>query len=266
MATTNIAEKLLGGRIDPADNPRCVEDIARHTDAAESLLDITANSQTSGHHGQAADLPAQHNAVRRDVAKTLGPFMSTSVSRSTSIAPTAIIQQTHVLCHPDEGVMQASSLVTVASPDYPAASMDTIVSYQARPPAPTLTVRVRCPSRVSATAHPCADGDLRGLAVTARETLAEGASLSRSQPWRQDCSGDCGDVRGPVHPCRVFPVRAPRAATGVPPDSARTFSETDVGFSAWPEGYPQFTSTAFPRSAAEGDTRCPGAGVSDRAR
>jgi len=181
--------------------------------------------------------------------------MSTSVSRSTSIAPNAIIQQTRVLCHPDEGVTQASSLVTVASPDDPAASMDTIVSYQARPPAPTLTVRVRCPSRVSATAHPCADGDLRGLAVTARETLAEGASLSRSQPWRQDCSGDCGDVRGPVHPCRVFPVRAPRAATGVPPDSARTFSETDVGFSAWPEGYPQFTSTALPPDQPPKGTR-----------
>ena len=67
MTTTNIAEEPLGGRIDPADNARCVEDVARHTDAAESLLDITADSQTSGHHGQAADFPARHNAVRPDV-------------------------------------------------------------------------------------------------------------------------------------------------------------------------------------------------------
>ena len=99
VATTNIAEEPLGGRVDPADDSRCVEDVARDTDAAESLLDIATDSKTRSHHGQAADLPTEHNVVVAppDAAQTLDCFMPTSCSGSTSITLSAIVQQTRVL-------------------------------------------------------------------------------------------------------------------------------------------------------------------------
>ena len=52
MATTNIADKPLGGRIDPAHNSRRVEHVARNTDTSESLLDIAADCKTSNHDGE----------------------------------------------------------------------------------------------------------------------------------------------------------------------------------------------------------------------
>ena len=50
VATANVAEKPLGSRIDPPDDSRRVEDVARDADAAQSLLDIAADCQASGHH------------------------------------------------------------------------------------------------------------------------------------------------------------------------------------------------------------------------
>ena len=55
MATANIAEKPLGCRIDPPDDSRRVEDVARDADAVQSLLDITADCQARDHHGSVAD-------------------------------------------------------------------------------------------------------------------------------------------------------------------------------------------------------------------
>ena len=45
VATADVAEKPLGRRIDPADDSRRVEDVARDTDALQSLLDVTAERQ-----------------------------------------------------------------------------------------------------------------------------------------------------------------------------------------------------------------------------
>ena len=42
-ATANIAEKPLGGRIDPPDDSRPVEDVARNADAGQSSLKITTD-------------------------------------------------------------------------------------------------------------------------------------------------------------------------------------------------------------------------------
>jgi hypothetical protein len=55
LATANIAHKPLGRRIDPADDSRCVEDVARDADAVQSLLDVAADFQAIGHHGSVAD-------------------------------------------------------------------------------------------------------------------------------------------------------------------------------------------------------------------
>ena len=43
MATANVAEKPLGCRVDPADDPRFVEDVARDADALQSSLDVAAD-------------------------------------------------------------------------------------------------------------------------------------------------------------------------------------------------------------------------------
>ena len=47
LATANVPEKALGGGIDPADDSRLVEDVARDADAAESLLDVAADCQAA---------------------------------------------------------------------------------------------------------------------------------------------------------------------------------------------------------------------------
>ena len=59
VATANVAEKPLGCRIDPADDSRFVEDVARDADALQSLLDVAADCQASGHHRSVADSTAQ---------------------------------------------------------------------------------------------------------------------------------------------------------------------------------------------------------------
>ncbi len=51
VAAANVAEKPLGRRIDPADDSRCVEDVARDADRFQSLLSIAANFQATGHQG-----------------------------------------------------------------------------------------------------------------------------------------------------------------------------------------------------------------------
>jgi hypothetical protein len=43
LATANVADKPLGGRIDPTDDSRRVEDVARDADVAKSLLDVAAD-------------------------------------------------------------------------------------------------------------------------------------------------------------------------------------------------------------------------------
>jgi hypothetical protein len=43
VAAANVAEKPLGRRIDPANAPRRVEDVARDADAVESLLDVSSD-------------------------------------------------------------------------------------------------------------------------------------------------------------------------------------------------------------------------------
>ncbi len=50
VATANVAEKLLGCRIDPADDSCFVENVARDADALQSLLDVAADCQARGHH------------------------------------------------------------------------------------------------------------------------------------------------------------------------------------------------------------------------
>ncbi len=49
VATANVAEQPLGCRIDPTNDPRCVEDVARDADALQSLLDVPADSQAGDH-------------------------------------------------------------------------------------------------------------------------------------------------------------------------------------------------------------------------
>jgi hypothetical protein len=55
VATANVADKLLGCRIDPPDDSGRVEDVARDADAVQSLLDVAADCQAGGHHGSVAD-------------------------------------------------------------------------------------------------------------------------------------------------------------------------------------------------------------------
>ncbi len=55
MATANITDKPLGGRIEPADNTRRVKHIARDADVLQSLLDVTADCQANHHPASVAD-------------------------------------------------------------------------------------------------------------------------------------------------------------------------------------------------------------------
>jgi hypothetical protein len=52
VTTANVAEKLLGCRIHPSDDPRFVHDVARDVDVLQSLLDVSADCQASGHLGK----------------------------------------------------------------------------------------------------------------------------------------------------------------------------------------------------------------------
>ena len=63
VATANVADKLLGCRIDPPDDSPCVEDVARDADAFQSLLDVAAECQASGHHGSVADPRARVSSL-----------------------------------------------------------------------------------------------------------------------------------------------------------------------------------------------------------
>ena len=62
MATANIAEKPLGCRIDPADDSRCVEDVARDANAVQRLLDVAADFRPVTIAGSVADpaMPRRH--------------------------------------------------------------------------------------------------------------------------------------------------------------------------------------------------------------
>jgi hypothetical protein len=63
MATSDVAEKLLGRRVDPADDPGVVEDVARDADVFESPLDVTADCQARAHDRSVADLPIEPSAL-----------------------------------------------------------------------------------------------------------------------------------------------------------------------------------------------------------
>ena len=58
MFAANVSQESLGRRIDPADNPRRVEDIARDTDVLQRLLDVAADHEAPcrlPHVGSVAD-------------------------------------------------------------------------------------------------------------------------------------------------------------------------------------------------------------------
>jgi hypothetical protein len=63
VATANVAHKPLGGRIDPTDDSRRVEDIARDADVLQSLFDVAADFQAGGHLGSVAG-PATNTNLR----------------------------------------------------------------------------------------------------------------------------------------------------------------------------------------------------------
>src|SRR3954451_16512184 len=74
VAAANITDETLGCRIDPPDDSRRVEDIARDADAAQSLLDIAADTQAACRPGHAESVA--------DPAEKGGP-----VSRPSSFVP-----------------------------------------------------------------------------------------------------------------------------------------------------------------------------------
>jgi hypothetical protein len=55
VATANVADELLGCRVDPTHDTRLVEDVARDADRLESLLDIAADCQAGAHDASLAD-------------------------------------------------------------------------------------------------------------------------------------------------------------------------------------------------------------------
>src|SRR6476620_201866 len=64
VTTANVADKLLGCRVDPPDDSCFVEDVARDADVLESLLDVAADFQAGGHHGSVADLARRWSSGR----------------------------------------------------------------------------------------------------------------------------------------------------------------------------------------------------------
>ena len=52
MSTANVADELLGCGVEPADDARRVEDVARDADAVQSLLDVAADFEAGGHPGK----------------------------------------------------------------------------------------------------------------------------------------------------------------------------------------------------------------------
>ena len=54
MTTADVADKPLGRRIEPPDDSRRVEDVARDEDVLQAL-DITADLQATGHRGSVTD-------------------------------------------------------------------------------------------------------------------------------------------------------------------------------------------------------------------
>ena len=55
IVTADVAEQLLGRCVDPADDPRFVEDVARYADVFQSPLDVAADSQAACRPGHAAE-------------------------------------------------------------------------------------------------------------------------------------------------------------------------------------------------------------------
>ena len=57
VTTANVAHKPLGRCIEPPDDPRIVEDVARDADALQSMFDVAADFQAASCHlGSVADL------------------------------------------------------------------------------------------------------------------------------------------------------------------------------------------------------------------
>ena len=70
VATADVADKPLGCRIDPPDDARFVEDIARDADALQSLLDVAADFQAGGHHGSVADRRLWRQSSLREACRS----------------------------------------------------------------------------------------------------------------------------------------------------------------------------------------------------
>ena len=83
VSTANIADESLGCRIDPPDDSRLVEHVARDADVLQSLLDVAADFQAGGHHASVADLRAARHPWRRLARPLFGESLAQLVERTT---------------------------------------------------------------------------------------------------------------------------------------------------------------------------------------
>ena len=83
VATANIADEPLGGRVEPPDDSRLVEHVARDADVLQSLLDVAADFQAGGHHGSVADLRAARHPLSNDWLDRSPASLSRSSERTT---------------------------------------------------------------------------------------------------------------------------------------------------------------------------------------
>jgi hypothetical protein len=54
VAAANITEKPFGCLVDPPDDPRRIDDVARDTNVVQSLLDVAVGCRAAGHHKKCA--------------------------------------------------------------------------------------------------------------------------------------------------------------------------------------------------------------------
>ena len=55
VTAADVAEEPLGSRVEPPDDSRRVDDVARDADVLQSLLDVTADLQAGDHLGSVTD-------------------------------------------------------------------------------------------------------------------------------------------------------------------------------------------------------------------
>ena len=73
MAAADVAEQPLGRRVDPADDPRRVEDVARDADALQGPLDVAADSQASDHDREYGLAAAGAVGVELEIVRVIDP-------------------------------------------------------------------------------------------------------------------------------------------------------------------------------------------------